>query len=348
MFDEFEPRVRELLKQCPGLPATVLAERVGWEGSQSWFRAKVAELRPLYRRVDPVDKLDWAPGDAIQCDLWFPPYKIPLEDGRAVLLPVLVMVCAHSRFMLARMIPSRATEDLLLGMWWLLRQLGMVTHRLIWDNEAGIGRGRLVEAVDMFAGTLATRIQLLKPYDPESKGLVERRNGWLETSFMPGRVFMSPADFNQQLADWLVVANTKAVRTTGARPVDLLEADKAQMLPLPPAVFGLGWSNRVKLGRYYYVRIAGNDYSVDPSVIGRMVDVSADLTQVRVKYDGRLVGEHERVWVRGTTITDPAHLAQAGLLRVDYQQPRPQPADDLLARDLGDYDKAFGLDKEAM
>lgn len=43
-----------------------------------------------------------------------------------------------------------------------------------------------------------TRIVQLKPHDPESKGLVERRNGYFETSFMPGRDFASPADFNEQ------------------------------------------------------------------------------------------------------------------------------------------------------
>jgi hypothetical protein len=32
----------------------------------------------------------------------------------------------------------------------------------------------------------------LKPFDPESKGIVERANGYLETSFLPGRQFGSP------------------------------------------------------------------------------------------------------------------------------------------------------------
>ena len=52
-------------------------------------------------------------------------------------------------------------------------------RRLIWDNETGIGRrGRLAAGVGEFCGTLATRLQQLKPYDPESKGVVERRNGF--------------------------------------------------------------------------------------------------------------------------------------------------------------------------
>ena len=74
------------------MPATVLAERVGWTGSPSWFRENVARLRPEQRRPDPADRLVWAPGDAAQCDLWFPPKRIPLEDGTTALLPVLVMV----------------------------------------------------------------------------------------------------------------------------------------------------------------------------------------------------------------------------------------------------------------
>jgi hypothetical protein len=39
--------------------------------------------------------------------------------------------------------------------------------------------------VPAFTGTLATRI-VLRPYDPESKGVVERADGYLETSFLPG------------------------------------------------------------------------------------------------------------------------------------------------------------------
>lgn len=193
-------------------------------------------------------------------------------------------------------------------------------------------------------GTLATKLVLLKPRDPESKGVVERRNGWFETSFMPGRSFVSPADFNDQFTGWLEGANQRVVRTTKAKPVDLLEADRAAMLPLPPVRPPVGWHNQVRLGRDYYVRIASNDYSVDPTWIGRMVDVAADLDQVQVRLDGRLIADHPRVWARGLTVTDTAHVTTAARLRQAFQQPRTQAADDGLVRDLADYDRAFGLD----
>ena len=344
-FTAFEPLVRQLLATTPDMPATVLAERVGWTGSITWFRDNVRRLRPQHRPVDPADRLTWLAGDAAQCDLWFPPKRIPLEDSSTALLPVLVITCAHSRFMLARMIPTRHTADLLLGMWELLGQLGRVPRRLIWDNESGIGRGkRHAEGVGAFAGTLATTVQRLKPYDPESKGLVERRNGFFETSFMPGRDFASPADFNTQLTNWLAIANARIVRTIKTRPVDRLEADWAAMLPLPPVAPALGWVNRVRLGRDYYVRVDSSDYSVDPAVIGRFVDVTADLSRVEVRHEGRLVAAHDRVWARGMTITDPAHVAAAKVLREQYQHPRPAPdPHEGLVRDLAEYDRAFGL-----
>ncbi len=122
-------------------------------------------------------------------------------------------------------------------------------------------------------GTLATKLVLLPPRDPESKGVVERRNGWFETSSMPGWLFASPADFNTQFTDWLARANARVVRTIKAAPVEpVLDADRAAILPLPPIPLHLGWRNKIRLGRDYNVRLDTNDHSVDPSVIGRMVE----------------------------------------------------------------------------
>ena len=90
MFSPFEPRVAALLADLPEMPATVVAERVGWDGS-IWFRESVARMRPQYRRPDSADRLTWAPGDAAQYDLWFPLARKPLEDVRTGLLSVPVI-----------------------------------------------------------------------------------------------------------------------------------------------------------------------------------------------------------------------------------------------------------------
>ena len=63
-FATVEPRVRALLSEFPEIPASVLAERVGWTGSSSWFRENIARIRVDYARLDPADRLTWEPGDA--------------------------------------------------------------------------------------------------------------------------------------------------------------------------------------------------------------------------------------------------------------------------------------------
>lgn len=102
--------------------------------------------------------------------------------------------------------------------------------------------------------------------------------------------------------------------------------------------------NRVRSGRDHYARVDSNDYSVDPAVLGRFVDVTASLAGSKSGTRGRLVATHVRVWARGMTITRPAHGAAAKLFREQFQRPRPgaDPRAELV-RDVVDYDRAFGL-----
>ncbi len=120
------------------------------------------------------------------------------------------------------------------------------------------------------------------------------------------------------------------------------------MLALPPVPLHLGWRNRIRLGRDYYVRVDTNDYSVDPTMIGRLVDVTADLERVKVGVEGRIVANHQRAWARRITVTDPAHVQIAASLRRQFQHRLEPRRSDGLVRDLADYDRAFGLAGEAV
>ena len=182
----------------------------------------------------------------------------------------------------------------------------------------------------------------MKPYDPESKGIVERANQFLETSFLPGRTFTSVTDFNEQLRQWLPTANTRTVRSLQARPVDRVAVDRAAMLAVspPPPV---GFTTQIRLPRDYYVRVFGNDYSVDPAAIGRMVDVHADLTRVTVRLSGMIIATHQRALGSAATITDPDHVISAKALRVRFQTPTPADTSESLERDLADYVTAFDV-----
>ena len=277
LVDEYEPGIRELLSAFPRMPATVIAERVGWPYSIRTLSGRVAELRPAYLPPDPASRTAYVAGEIAQCDFWFPDIELPVGFGQtraAKLLPVLTMVCGYSRFALAMLLPSRSAEDLYAGWWQLISRLGAVPKVLVWDGEGAVGRWRarrveLTAECQAFRGTLAMKVIICKPADPEAKGLVERLHDYLERSFLPGRRFVSPQDFNSQLAGFLARANSRQHRVLGCRPVDRVDADRQAMLALPPVPPTTGWRQLLRLPRDLYVRLDGNDYSVDPAAIGR-------------------------------------------------------------------------------
>jgi transposase len=354
VVDAVEPRIRELLQAWPTMPATVIAERIGWRHSLTVLKDRIRELRPAYLPPDPASRTAYAAGEVAQCDLWFPAITLPVGFGQtrsATRLPVLVMVTGYARWLSARLLPSRCAEDLFVGWWQLISQLGAVPRVLVWDGEGAVGQRRrrvtvLTEAAHSFRGVLGAKIVVCNPADPEAKGLVERANGYLETSFLPGRSFASPADFNAQLGDWLVLVNQRHRRVLGCAPADRIEADRAAMLPLPPVAPVTGWRSSLRLPRDHYVRLDANDYSVHPAVIGRRVEVAADLERVQVWSDGRLVADHGRCWARHQTISDPAHLQAATRLRHQRAvlgQATGRDQAEVQLRCLADYDAAFGL-----
>ncbi len=353
VVDGVEPRIRELLQAFPTMPATVIAERIGWTHSMTVLRDRVAELRPVYLPPDPASRTQYVAGEIAQCDLWFPPISLPVGYGQtrpATQLPVLTMVCGYSRWAAAVLIPSRTAEDLFAGWWQLLAGLGAVPRVLVWDGEGAVGRWRggrseLTAECQGFRGTLAAKVLICRPADPEAKGLVERLHDYLERSFLPGRTFTGPADFNAQLAAWMALVNTRPRRALGCAPTDRIAADLERMLPLPPVAPATGWRSSTRLARDHYVRLDGNDYSVHPAVIGRRVEIVADLARVRVLCDGRPVADHERIWARHQTISAEEHVTAARALRaarLGLLRPAP-PAGEVEIRPLSDYDTALGL-----
>jgi hypothetical protein len=264
------------------MPASVLAERVGRLGSQSWFGTRVAQRRVKYAGKDPADRLSHRLGDSAQCDLWFPSVTVPLGHGQVGSRPV-VVVASFSRFIAGWMLPSRQISDSLAGC------------GRCWVAGVGLCRGgwcattRRVSVGRRAPGSRDGRVHPSRGHqdhavavlDPESNG--ERAK--LKTSLLPGRVFISPADFNEQLA---------------------------AMSALPPAA-ACGRVHRwgVVAARLLLPAALGNDYSVDPAVIGRMVDLHADqLTSApaAIVHWLRPIGG---VWARHQIITGPIHVAAA-------------------------------------
>jgi transposase len=346
IVDAVEPEIRELLKQFPTMPATVIAERIDWTNSIRVLRDRVAELRPLFVPPDPAQRTFYRPGEWGQFDLWQPDVLIPLGFGQAAKLWVVVGASGFSRFSGGWMVPSRAAHDVLGGHLEVLRQFGAIPRRLVWDQEGCIGRRRggvttLTAEFQAFRGTLGAAAVILNAADPEAKGIVERNNDYYETSFLPGRSFESVADFNTQFTGWLRRANNRIHATTKVRPSEAIYEDRGAMLAFPPVLPDVTLRFGTRLPRDHYIRFETNDYSVNPRFVGRRVEVRVSLDTVVVTCDGTVVAEHRRCLAKHQVLLHPDHARVLRAMRAESMLTNAFAAT-VEERDLSVYDRAVG------
>jgi transposase len=346
--DAVDGQIRALLSEFPRMPATVIAERIGWDRGMSQFKCRVAELRPLFVPPDPVQRTEYRPGELAQWDLWFPAVDIPVGFDQTARLPVMVGVSGYSRHLAARMIPSKKVHDILGGHLRCLIELGGVPRKGVYDNEPALasrhgGRAKPTEAFDAFRGALGMGAYFCKPGDPEAKGMVERAIRYLETSFLPGRSFTSIGDFNAQLWDWLQRANERQHRTLRCSPADRIVEDRRAMMGLPPVLPDPAWRFGTRIGRDHHVRVDTCDYSVPPRMIGRRVEVRVDLDEVIVTLAGEVLCRHHRSLAKHRTISDPIHAAERDALRIVAAAIGSHDDRDVEVRDLAAYDRALGV-----
>jgi transposase len=347
VVDAVEPKILELLKEFPDMPATVIAERVGWERSIRVLRERVAELRPLFVPPDPCQRTHYRPGELAQFDLWQPDVEIPVWHNQVDKLWVVVGVCGFSRFLGAWMIPSRQTHDVLGGHLRVLQQFGALPQKVVWDQEGAIGqwRGRTMaftEEFQRFRGTLGIGAVLCQRADPEAKGLVERANGYLETSFLPGRRFEDAGDFNRQLTGWLVRANHRVHATTKVRPSEAVWEERGSMLAFPPVLPDPALRFRIRLPRDHYVHVDANDYSINPRFVGRPIDVRVTLEEVVAHCEGTEVARHRRCLGRHQSLLTADHARILRAMRAEREAAEAS-VEAVEERDLSVYDRIAGV-----
>ena len=262
---------------------------------------------------------------------------------RSCTLWTVVGVAGFSRLIGAVMVPSRAAHDVLGGMLQIIESFGAVPRKAVWDQEGCIGRIRggkqvLSDEFQTFRGVLGMGAVLVGPNDPEAKGLVERANGYLETSFLPGRSFEDVADFNGQLGVWLGRANQRVHGTTRVRPSEAIFEDRGAMMGFPPVLPDPSWRFTTRLPRDHYVRADTNDYSVDPRHVGRRVDVQVTLSEVIVTCESVEVARHRRCLAKHQSILAPDHARVLRQIRAETVEPAPVEIH-VEERDLGVYDQ---------
>ena len=130
-------------------------------------------------------------------------------------------------------------------------------------------------------------------------------------------------------------------RTLRERPVDRLERERETLRPLPEPGPDLDRRMVLRVPPQPYVHVDRNDYSLDPRLVGRRVEVRVSQREiVAVALDGgELACRHRRVFAARQEITDPAHQAELERQRLERYAGKPPAGEDVQVRDLSVYDR---------
>jgi hypothetical protein len=221
---------------------------------------------------------------------------------------------------------------------------GALPSRLVVDREGCLhaGSGRPTGEFAAFCGQLSVGWRILDPGDCQAKGVSERLQGFMETSFEPGRTFANEWDFQDQLDRWFDErANVRLHRTLRERPVDRLAREHERMRALPEVGPDLDRRVVLRVPPQPYVHVDRNDYSLDPRLVGRRVEVRVCQREiVAAALDtGELAAKHRRVFAAGQELTDPAHQQALERLRLERYAGKPRASEDVQLRDLSVYDR---------
>lgn len=342
-LDPFKAEIARLLKDDPKLPGKRVRELIeadGYAGGRSILYDHLREVRPLFDPPRTYQRTAYRPGELAQFDVWAPSREIPVGHGQTRAGYVVTCALGWSRACASTLVFSKQGPDLRWGIWRCLSFLGALPEKLVWDREGALhaGGGRPTEEFAAFCGALPVGWLFCEARDPQAKGIIERHQGHLETNFEPGRRFASPEHFQAELDAWEQRVAGRLLKTIRARPAERLLEERQGMRALPAQVPETERRFVIRVPPQPYLRFDTNDYSLDPRLAGRRVEVRIGQGQISaVALDtGEPAARHRRSFAKGLTFTDPAHQRSLGQLRGERKRSRTGP--EVEVRPLERYD----------
>lgn len=325
LLDPFKDAIAAMLLAKADVAATVIIGRLrrdGYAGGITILKDHLQQVRPAFLAAASFQRTSYLPGEISQLDWWVTGAQIPVGKGAQKDASALVVTLPASAAHAAVFTLGRTMGDLLPAALGCFERLGGAPEKVVCDNDPSIvaerrgGRAILHVEVAAFFGALGIKVIVLPPGKPQSKGQVERTNGYLDTSFLPLRTFTDIADMQTQHDGWAdEVAYRRHHRRVGAIVGDAWRVERGFLQALPDPRPDTDRRGEVRITRDGFVRIADVDYSVPPGLVGRRVGTRTSLTEVVVIHEGRQIARHRRSYVPADVVLAPAHARALRLAR---------------------------------
>ncbi|HXZ62892.1 MAG TPA: DDE-type integrase/transposase/recombinase [Acidimicrobiales bacterium] len=227
-------------------------------------------------------------------DVLVGPYVPHPQVETSVRAKLFLVVDDHSRLLVDGVFyaheNARAAQDMLRR---AIRRRG-VPEVLYADNGAPFRNAWLART----CAVLGVRLVHSQPYAPEGRGKQERANRYIREAFLAEACHQgveSLEALNDLFGAWAEqVANRRIHAETGERPIDRFESSGPhRQVDDERLREAFRWSVTRKVTRTATVPLEANSYAVDPSLVGRRVELRydpEDLTRIDVYFEGRSAG----------------------------------------------------------
>jgi transposase len=285
-----------------------LRDEHGYQGGLTQVRVAVAAYR---RRAQEVFvPLRHPPGEA-QFDFGYATVRIGGRDSKAAFA---VMSLPYSDAFHVSAYPRECTETFQAAHVAAFRFFGGVPRRISYDNskiavKKVMGRERELtrEFLRLQSHHLFTH-RFCRVARGNEKGHVEGLVGYSRRNFMvPVPEASSFAELNNRLEARCRADLDRTLWGATKTKAELLEDDRAAMLPLPPVTFEARRVVQTRANSLSLVRFDRNDYSVPTSFAHHELVVVGGIEEVRIACRDQLVARHPRSWEREQVSFDPVH-----------------------------------------
>jgi transposase len=280
ILDAYEPLLVDLLARYPNLTVTRALQELqarGFGGHYTIVRQRLQRLRPRATPA-PVARFETGPGLQAQMDYGVYDVDFTREGRRRVYL--FSYLLSYSRRQYLRWVEAMDLPTTLREHVHAFHHLGGVAHVCLYDNFKVVvlrhdADGPLYNPKFLaFATHYGFKPRACQVRRPQTKGKVERRFFYVETSLLNGRTFASLEHLNEVTTQWLAeVADVRRLRDFQESPRQRHEREQAALLPLPACDFDTA------LVVYRHVNVEGfvawrsNFYSVPWTYIGQVLPV---------------------------------------------------------------------------
>jgi transposase len=346
--DPFESYLKERLAAYPGLTAVRLWREVkerGYAGGYSVLRDCVRNLRPP-RTAGFEVRFETPPGEQAQVD--FAHFEVEFADDPGVKRVVWLfsMVLGYSRLIWGRFVVHQDLQSVLRCHIAALEAIGGAPREILYDRMKTAVIGEDADGLVVYNRALVDlarhygfQPRACRPYQPKTKGKVERPFRYIREDFFLGGSFRNLDDLNAQFQHWLdTVANPRMHATTQRVVNEAFAQEKPALKPLPLAPYRTVLNLERRVSHEGMVSIGGNLYSVPDTTRRRILDVHVLADEIRIFEAGALIASHAPLEGRDQRRLDPAHRKPLPPRR------RPAEGEPIIIRRAGDRAARRSLD----